>query len=121
MKKFVLAAALALGLGACSNSQLTSINNVATVYDQDINNFNAAAAAISSSVALTSASLSGYCQDAKTAGQNLEPVIQSNKAALTALNQVTAGLNAYCKAPPQDVGGAIVNLTAIIQAAYAAR
>lgn len=114
MKKYIF---ICLLLAGCSNSQLSQINTALDQYDQAINNFNAAASRISSSIALTSQSLAGYCSDAKTVGVNLTGIVRSNSKALSALNSITAGLNTYCAAPPQDVGSAIVSLTAIIAAA----
>ena len=94
MRKVLLAASVALALGACSNAQLAQVNTTLNAYDQAVNNFNAAAARINVSIALTSATVAGYCQDAKAAGTNLTGIVQNNSKALTEANAKIASLEA---------------------------
>lgn len=116
MRKVILCLA-ALALAGCSQAQLDKVNTTLNKYDQAVQNFNTAAARINISIALTSSTLSGYCDDAKATGQNLTTIVQGNSKAVTALNSLTSGINAYCVSPPQDVGKAVVSLSAIVAAA----
>ena len=117
-KVFILIAAL--GLAACSNAQLAQVNTTLKVYDNAINNFNAAVARINTSIVLTSATLAQYCSAAQQVGTNLKTIVQGNQTALTGLDTATGGINQYCAAPPQDVQSAVVQMTAIVAAAQAA-
>lgn len=117
-KVFILIAAL--GLAACSNAQLAQVNTTLNVYDNAINNFNAAVARINTSIVLTSATLAQYCSAAQQVGTNLKTIVQGNQTALTGLDTATGGINQYCAAPPQDVQSAVVQMTAIVAAAQAA-
>lgn len=116
MKRFIPVLLLAFTLGACSTSQLTAITNATTTYDNAVQNFNAAAAAISGSIALTSQAVGPYCNALLTAGSNLKK-LTSNETITTALNSSAAALNQYCIAMPADIQGAIVALTAAAVAA----
>lgn len=119
MKKLAILA-LAAALSGCSTAQLAAINAATDKYDAAINNFNLAVSSINTSIALTSATLANYCSDAEATGKNLEQIVVNNDIALTGLTTVTAGINQWCTAPPQDVGSAIVSLTASIAAGKAA-
>lgn len=111
MKKLLIAAALALCLGGCSTQVANNVIAATQTYDNAVNNFNAAAAAINGSIALTSQTVGPYCAAAQTAGKNLVKLASPNQNAVTALNTVAAALNQYCNALPTDIQGAVIALT----------
>lgn len=98
-------------LGACSTQTANNVIAAATTYDNAVQNFNAAAAAINGSIALTSQTVGPYCNAAQTTGQNLVKLAIGSATATTALNMTAAALDAYCTALPTDIQGAIVALT----------
>jgi hypothetical protein len=102
---------LALSLGACSTQVANNVISAANTYDAAVQNFNAAAAAINGSIALTSQTVGPYCSAAQTAGQNLVKLASGSSTATSALNTAAAALDAYCIALPTDIQGAIVALT----------
>lgn len=110
-----------IALGGCSTSQLTSIITGVNAYNQSLDNFNAAAAAIDTSIAKTSASLARYCDATVQAGDKLAPLVQKNSnAAYVGLSTVIGGINSYCTSLPKDIPGAISALGSIISDANAA-
>ena len=113
MRKLLAALALTLasGLLGCSTQVANNVISATAQYDSAVQNFNAAAAAISGSIALTSQTVGPYCSAAQTAGQNLVKLASGNAKATTALNTTAAALNSYCNALPTDIQGAIVALT----------
>ncbi|MDE2101784.1 MAG: hypothetical protein KGL39_31345 [Patescibacteria group bacterium] len=111
MKRFVIAATVAAFLGGCSTQVANNVISAANTYDAAVQNFNAAAAAVNGSIALTSQTVGPYCAAAQTAGQNLVKLASNSSSATTALNTTAAALNAYCISLPTDIQGAIVALT----------
>ena len=103
--------AVASALAACSASTANKVIAATTAYDNAVQNFNAAAAAINGSIALTSQTVGPYCSAAQVAGQNLVKLASGSATAATALNTTAAALDAYCTALPTDIQGAIVALT----------
>lgn len=110
MKRLIIPI-LALSLGACSTQVANNVISAANTYDAAVQNFNAAAAAINGSIALTSQTVGPYCSAAQTAGQNLVKLASGSSTATSALNTAAAALDAYCIALPTDIQGAIVALT----------
>lgn len=111
MRKLLAVLALACTLAGCSTQVANNVISAAAQYDAAVQNFNAAAAAINGSIALTSQTVGPYCSAAKTAGQNLVTLASGSSTAATALNTVAAALNSYCTTLPTDIQGAIVSLT----------
>ena len=105
------AVALALSLGACSTQTANNVIAATTTYDNAVQNFNAAAAAINGSIALTSPTVGPYCSAAEKAGQNLATLASGNASVVTALNTTAAALNTYCIELPTNIQTAIVALT----------
>jgi precorrin-4 methylase len=120
VNRLLIAAALALGLGACSTQVANNVISAANTYDAAVQNFKAAAAAIDGSIALTSQTVGPYCQAAQAAGQNLVKLASGNATVTTALNTTAAALDTYCIALPTDIQGAIVALTGAAVAAKTA-
>lgn len=121
MRKLVILGLAALALGACTTQQADNVVSVSNEWAAKVDNFNRAAAAVNVNiVAKTSATAAGYCTEAKSIGQNMTRIVSPNQTALTALAELTAALNDFCAAPPQDVGSAINVLTAAIADAQAA-
>jgi len=107
----------ALALAACSTQTANNVIVATTTYDNAVQNFNAAAAAINGSIALTSQTVGPYCSAAQTAGQNLVKLASGTPSVATALNTTASALSAYCNMLPTDIQGAIVALTAAALAA----
>lgn len=123
MNKHIIAAAISSGLvlSACTTQQADNVVAFSTQWAAKVDNFNRAAAAVNVDiVAKTSTTAAGYCSQAKSIGQNLSRIASPNQTALTALGEVSAALNDFCAAPPQDVASAINVLTAAIADAKAA-
>lgn len=111
MKKIALAISLALLLVGCSTNVANKVIAATNTYDNAVQNFVAAAAAVNGSIALTSQTVGPYCLAAQAAGKNLVNLVSPNQTAITALNTVAAALNQYCIALPTDIQGAVVTLT----------
>lgn len=118
MKRYIILAALTLA--GCSDATLNTITSDVNAYNHSVDNFNAAAAAIDTSIAKTSDSLYKYCTAAKSAGTGLAPLAQNNTTARTGLATVTQGLTTWCDAPPNDVATAISSMAAVVASAKAA-
>jgi len=119
LSRMLLAAAavgalLAPAITACSDSQVASTNAVLDKYDHSLDNFNTIVARYNQSISKTDATARPYCDQAKQTGTNVGKIVKNNDTAMKALDALGGALNAYCTAPINDVGTAVVVLTQAI-------
>jgi hypothetical protein len=108
-------------MSGCTAQQADNIVNFADQWASKIDNFNRAASAVNINiVAKTSATVAGYCTQAKSVGTNLTKIASPNTVTMSALVKVTAGLTDFCAAPPADVASAVALLAQAIADAKSA-
>lgn len=110
---------IAIGLlfGGCTKQQADNVVNAASQYDDAVMNFQRATQAVNGSIALTSATMGPYCSALIAADKNIADLASKSPSATVALNSGAAALTSYCAALPQDIQGAITQLTAAAVAA----
>lgn len=116
MRHLLLAGALALAAvtAGCSDAGLNRLNVFLDKADHAIDNFNAATARIDRSIVTSSAALARHCDDAKNVGGSLVRLADKSEIAVAGLTAVTAGINSWCAAPPQNTGTAVAGILAAL-------
>lgn len=109
----VLAASLALMLGACST--LTSdIQSFSTNYQAEV-------MAINADILASVPAVATACSGLQTAGALLVPFVSNNQTASANLAAVNAGLNSYCQSVPTNINqtlATVAKATSAAQTAY---
>ena len=98
---------LAVGLAACSDTQVSKTNAVLDKYDHSLDNFNTIVARYNQSISKTDTTAKPYCDQAAQTGTEVGRIVGGNDTAMKALDGLSNGIKAYCGTPINDVQTAV--------------